>query len=171
MILPIKAALFGAISVALLLSAAPLSAQTSQHDRARHVVHTTAPKSARTKISRPKKHTGMASVYADKLRGKTTASGKPLDGEKLTAASRTLPLNSEAKVTNLKTGRSTTVTITDRGPYAKNRVIDLSPAAAREVGITPKAGVAPVDVQPTASPPAKRAPAPNAEKLAEKPAH
>jgi rare lipoprotein A len=65
-----------------------------------------------------------------------------------TAASKTLPLNSEAKVTNLKTGRSVDVTITDRGPYAKHRVIDLSPAAAKEVGIDKKEGVARVEVKP-----------------------
>ncbi len=69
---------------------------------------------------------------------------------KLTAASKTLPLHSKAKVTNLKTGRSVDVTINDRGPYAKHRVIDLSPAAAQQLGIDKTEGVAPVEVTPTA---------------------
>ena len=91
---------------------------------------------------------GVASVYSKKLTGKKTASGKRFKPSALTAASRKLPLNSKAKVTNLKTGRSTDVTITDRGPYKKGRVIDLSPAAADRIGLEHKEGVAPVEVKP-----------------------
>lgn len=69
------------------------------------------------------------------------------------AASKTLPLGTEAKVTNLETGKSTTVTIQDRGPYVKGRIVDLSPATADKIGITPKAGVAKVEVEPIAVPP------------------
>jgi rare lipoprotein A len=97
--------------------------------------------------------TGVASVYSHKFAGKKTASGKPFKPNRLTAASRKLPLNSKAKVTNLKTGQSTKVTITDRGPYKKGRVIDLSPKAAKEIGVTKKEGVAPVVVKPIAPPP------------------
>jgi rare lipoprotein A len=93
----------------------------------------------------------VASVYARQHQGKKTASGERFDEHKLTAASKTLPLNSKAKVTNLKTGRSVDVTITDRGPYAKHRVIDLSPAAAKQVGVDKKEGVAPVEVKPSAA--------------------
>ena len=54
----------------------------------------------------------------------------------LTAAHRTLPLGTKAEVTAVETGKSVQVTINDRGPYVKNRVIDLSKAAAKELGIT-----------------------------------
>jgi rare lipoprotein A len=91
---------------------------------------------------------GVASVYSKKLTGRKTASGKTFKPDALTAASRKLPLNSKAKVTNLKTGQSTDVTITDRGPYKKDRVIDLSPAAANRIGVEHKEGVAPVEVKP-----------------------
>jgi len=93
-------------------------------------------------------HVGVASVYSKKFSGKKTASGTTFKLDKLTAASRRLPLNSKAKVTNLKTGQSTEVTIDDRGPYVKNRVIDLSPAAADRIGLDQKEGVAPVEVKP-----------------------
>jgi rare lipoprotein A len=69
------------------------------------------------------------------------------------AASKTLPLGTQARVTNLETGRSATVTIEDRGPYAKGRIVDLSPATARKIGISPKEGVSKVEVAPTALPP------------------
>ena len=59
-----------------------------------------------------------------------------------------LPLGTIAKVTNLKTGRSAVVKIQDRGPFVKGRIVDLSPATARAVGLTAKEGVAPVEVTP-----------------------
>jgi rare lipoprotein A len=95
---------------------------------------------------------GIASVYSDKFKGRTTASGQTFKQDKLTAASRELPLDSKAKVTNLKTGRSTEVTITDRGPFKKGRTIDLSKTAARKIGVTKKNGIAPVVVKPLATP-------------------
>ncbi len=61
----------------------------------------------------------------------------------LTAAHRTLPFGSHVRVTNQRTGRSVTVRITDRGPFVRGRVIDLSPAAARAIGV---AGLAPVSL-------------------------
>ena len=69
------------------------------------------------------------------------------------AASKTLPLGTEARVTNLENGRSATVTIQDRGPYVKGRIVDLSPATADKIGITPQDGVAKVAVEPIALPP------------------
>jgi rare lipoprotein A len=95
---------------------------------------------------------GVASVYSDKLNGKKTASGKTFKQNHPTAASRDLPLNSKAKVTNLKTGRSTEVTITDRGPFKKGRTIDLSKSAAQQIGVDKKDGVAPVEVKPLPTP-------------------
>jgi rare lipoprotein A len=90
--------------------------------------------------------TGVASWYGDHWQGRTTASGKPFDERKLTAAHRTLPLNTRVRVTNLKTGLSVEVTITDRGPYADGRLIDLSKAAAKKLGMV-KEGLVPVRIQ------------------------
>lgn len=89
--------------------------------------------------------TGLASWYGDEWQGRPTASGKPFDNRKLTAAHRTLPLNTRVRVTNLESGRSVEVTITDRGPYADGRVIDLSKAAAKKLGMV-KAGLVPVRI-------------------------
>jgi rare lipoprotein A len=74
---------------------------------------------------------GFASVYNDR----NTASGEPMDSAALTAAHRTLPFGTKVTVTNRQNGRSTVVRINDRGPFVKGRVIDLSPAAARELHV------------------------------------
>lgn len=98
----------------------------------------------------PKPHqTGVASWYGDGWQGKITASGKPFDDNELTAAHRTLPLNTKVLVTNLKTGLSVEVTITDRGPYTNGRVIDLSKAAAKKLGMV-KGGLVPVRIESVA---------------------
>jgi rare lipoprotein A len=68
------------------------------------------------------------------------------------AASRTLPLGTVAKVTNLATGRSAIIKIEDRGPYIKGRIVDLSPSTAHKIGITKRLGVAKVVVAPLAVP-------------------
>ncbi len=94
------------------------------------------------------KRTGIASFYADKFAGREMADGSRMDPNSDNAASRTLPLGTTAKVTNLETGQSAEVTIQDRGPYVKGRIIDLSPATAREIGLNPKDGIATVAVQP-----------------------
>ena len=94
---------------------------------------------------------GGASYYADKFQGRTTASGEPHDQNALTAASKDLPLGSTATVTNLKNGKTVDVEITDRGPYAPGRVIDLSKRAATSIGIGAKQGVAPVRVEANAA--------------------
>lgn len=92
--------------------------------------------------------TGIASFYADMFFGRKMADGKPMDPHGDNAASRTLPLGTKALVTNLKTGESALVTIQDRGPYVKGRIIDLSPRTARLIGITPRMGLAEVEVAP-----------------------
>lgn len=88
---------------------------------------------------------GIASVYGirDGHAGKKTASGERMNPSALTAAHRTLPFGSHVRVTNQRNGRSVTVRITDRGPFVRGRVIDLSPAAANAIGV---AGLAPVTV-------------------------
>lgn len=94
---------------------------------------------------------GVASWYGFSEQGKPTASGKPFDARKLTAAHPTLPLDSKAKVTNLENGKSVEVTITDRGPAVAGRAIDLSKRAAEKLGMTKK-GLAPVKIQPLPPP-------------------
>jgi rare lipoprotein A len=78
---------------------------------------------------------GEASYYADSLHGNNTASGEPYDKDALTAAHRTLPFGTKVKVTYPKTGKSVEVVINDRGPHAKDRIIDVSAAAARSLGL------------------------------------
>jgi rare lipoprotein A len=68
------------------------------------------------------------------------------------AASRTLPLGTTAKVTNLETGKTAVVTIHDRGPYVAGRIVDLSPATARDIGLDRRTGVTRVEVAPIAIP-------------------
>lgn len=91
---------------------------------------------------------GKASIYSHKFTNKTMADGNKMDPHDDNAASKTLPLGTRAKVTNLETGQSTEVTIQDRGPYVKGRIVDLPPAKAEEIGLTPKKGVAKVEVAP-----------------------
>jgi len=89
---------------------------------------------------------GEASWYGGKFHGRTTASGEPFDMDQLTAAHRSLPFGSRVRVTNQATNDSVVVRINDRGPYAGNRVIDLSRAAARAVRLIGP-GVAPVRLE------------------------
>jgi len=89
---------------------------------------------------------GTASWYGPGFHGRETASGETFDQHALTAAHRTLPLGTEATVTNLETGQSVQVTINDRGPYVPGRQLDLSQAAAQQIGLTKK-GVAKVKIE------------------------
>ena len=99
-----------------------------------------------------KKQVGKASFYADKFTGRKMADGTRMDPRDDNAASKTLPLGTTARVTNLETGRSAVVTIQDRGPYVKGRIVDLSPATAREIGISREDGLAQVEVTPLSIP-------------------
>ena len=78
---------------------------------------------------------GIASWYGTKFHGRRTSSGESYDMYAMTAAHKTLPLPAYARVTNLRNGRSAVVKINDRGPFHENRVIDLSYAAAKKLGI------------------------------------
>jgi rare lipoprotein A len=80
------------------------------------------------------------------------ADGTKMNPHSDNAASKTLPLGTRAKVTNLETGQSAKVTIKDRGPYVKGRIVDLSPSTAQKIGITHDNGVAKVKVDPIAVP-------------------
>src|SRR5947209_10749005 len=86
---------------------------------------------------------GTASWYGRHWRGRKTASGMIFDERQLTAASLVLPLSTRARVTNVQNGRSVDVLVNDRGPYAGNRVMDLSERAATALGMT-KSGLAQV---------------------------
>jgi len=78
---------------------------------------------------------GGASWYGTKFHGQRTSSGEPYDMYAMTAAHRTLPIPSYARVTNLNNGKSVVVRINDRGPYAGGRIIDLSEEAARRAAV------------------------------------
>jgi len=116
-------------------------------------VHGAAPSFARThpahgRIDREERHahatggfegSGIASVYS----GGKTASGERMNPGAMTAAHRTLPFGTSVTVFNRGNGRSVVVRINDRGPFVRGRVIDLSPAAARAIGVS---GLAPVSL-------------------------
>ena len=89
---------------------------------------------------------GVASWYGREFHGRSTASGEPYDMNAFTAAHKTLPLPSYARVTNLRNGRSIVVRINDRGPFVHNRIIDLSFAAAQALDIATE-GTGIVDIQ------------------------
>ena len=94
---------------------------------------------------------GLASLYPHRFAGKRTASGARFDPNSDTAAHRTLPLGSVARVTNLANGRSALVTIRDRGPFHRGRIIDITPRTARELGMG-RSGTARVSVEPLRPP-------------------
>ncbi|MGH7854091.1 MAG: septal ring lytic transglycosylase RlpA family protein [Candidatus Binatia bacterium] len=91
--------------------------------------------------------TGMASWYGPGFHGKATASGEIYNQNDFTAAHQTLPLGTRVRVTNLENGSATEVLINDRGPFAKNRIIDLSHSAAQQISmIGPGTALVRVDV-------------------------
>ena len=94
--------------------------------------------------------TGVASFYADKFEGRTTANGEIYYHAKKTAAHRTLPFGSVVKVTNLESHKIVVVRINDRGPFVDDRIIDLSKSAAQDLNFVSK-GLAKVRVELIAS--------------------
>lgn len=95
--------------------------------------------------SSSKTQVGKVSWYSTD-NGLATASGIPLDDNKLTAAHKTLPMGTRVMVTNTSNNKKCKVTITDRGPYISGRIIDVTPAAAFELGIL-SSGVAPCKIE------------------------
>ena len=95
----------------------------------------TTPGSDRSSAPVQPAHIGEASWYGPGFQGKKTASGEIFDDSKLTAAHKTIPLGSKAKVTNLTNGKSVEVKINDRGPFIDGRMVDLSQAAAKALGM------------------------------------
>jgi len=133
------------VALALAQGCALTSGPPSSPDESTEIIPPQYPVSPQTKASdapevtpaaKPKPiAVGRASWYGPAFTGKKTASGEIFDDDKFTAAHRTLPLGSAVKVTNLSNGKSVKVAINDRGPYAGNRIIDLSRAAARAIGM------------------------------------
>ena len=89
---------------------------------------------------------GRASYYASRFHGRLTASGEIYDKTAMTAAHPSLPFDTQLCVTNLSNGRDITVRVNDRGPFVDRRIIDLSLAAAKELGMV-RAGIARVKVE------------------------
>jgi rare lipoprotein A len=104
------------------------------------------PMAASAKYSTGDTLTGVASYYAKRLHGSKTASGQRYDQTAYTAAHKRLPFGTRVRVTQKKTGKTVVVTINDRGPYVKGRVIDLSRRAAQDLGML-KRGSAEVEIQ------------------------
>lgn len=100
----------------------------------------------RPKEDRTYQSVGVASWYGEYFHGRKTANGEWYDMERLSAAHPTLPLPTYARVTNLENGRSVVVRVNDRGPFARDREIDMSFAAAKELGFV-RAGTAKVHVK------------------------
>jgi rare lipoprotein A len=99
-----------------------------------------------------RKRFGKASFYARMFAGRKMADGNRMRPTGNNAASLTLPLGSTAQVTNLETGKTAVVTIQDRGPYVDGRIVDLSPATAKQIGLDRHTGVTEVEVAPITVP-------------------
>lgn len=127
--------------------AAAGSAAAPAADRWYSAPSTTPPSDAEAQPApEPREQEGMASWYGPRFHGRRTASGERYNMHALTAAHPRLPLGSYARVTMVKTGKSVVVRITDRGPYVKHRIIDVSKAAAAKLGLLHR-GVGEVVVQ------------------------
>lgn len=135
------------IALAFVLAAAPAFAQERTPAQVvEEVFLALMPARAVRPYQEPAIHQrGIASVYTQKeTRGRRTASGARLSDGALTAAHRTLRFGQLIKVTNTRNGRSIVVKVTDRGPFMKGRVIDLTPAGAAALGFS---GLAPVTLE------------------------
>ena len=102
--------------------------------------------SARQPAPAERGEVGLASFYGRRFHGRRTASGERYDVRALTCAHPTAPFGTRLRVTDLETGRTVVVRVTDRGPYGPGRIIDLSLAAARQLGIV-RRGLARVRVE------------------------
>ena len=99
---------------------------------------TASPSPAKNSTDKKHEMVGQASWYGPGFHGKTTANGEKFNQNAMTAAHKTLPFNTNVKITDLETGKSVVVRINDRGPYAKGRIIDLSKRAAEKLGMKEK---------------------------------
>lgn len=126
--------------MALFIGVNPAVHAKSSHSKVTH-----------SKKSKKKPQRGMASWYGANHQGKRTANGEKFNMNALTAAHRTLPMGSMVKVKSLTTGKTVTVRINDRGPFAKGRIIDVSKAAAQKLGFMSR-GTDRVEISVVSSP-------------------
>ena len=140
---------FGMLVTAALLLCANAKAAAPDADSTASRREAVVPKPNLDRTGKVRK--GKASYYGRQFYRKKMANGKHLNPDKHVAASKTLPLGTVAKVTNLNNGKSDVVTIEDRGPYVKGRIVDVSPKAAEKIDLK-KDGVAPVEVKPLVVP-------------------
>ena len=131
-------------SVALVWSPAP-GVVVAAADSAALVALATAPAPAAERRGRVIA-TGRASYYGERFRGRRTASGQRFNPDALTAAHRRLPFGTRLRVTNVRNGRSVVVRVNDRGPFHGDRILDLSKAAARRIGMV-RSGTARVRIE------------------------
>jgi len=102
-----------------------------------------------TRVAKPQR--GRASFYANRFHGRRMANGQRFDRNSNMAASRSLPLGSTARVRNLENGRTAVVSIQDRGPFTRGRVVDVRPQVAKELGMRQQ-GTAMVEIVPLTMP-------------------
>lgn len=141
----------GASVLSMKVSAAP--ADATEASTASAPMDNPAKAPTKTPLDRSgHKRIGKASFYASRYSNRIMSDGTRMRPDSNNAASLTLPLGTTARVTNLATGRSALVTIQDRGPYIRGRIIDLSPATAQRIGLERKQGVARVEVVPLTVP-------------------
>lgn len=144
---------FGATQGAQKRVSAPLEPKAAKAHGKHQAHHRGTPRAAgkHPADNSGKTQTGKASFYSHRLAGNKMASGARMEPNSNSAASKTLPLGTRARVTNLRNGKSAVVVIKDRGPHVKGRIIDLSPATANMLGAG-KQGVVPVKVTPIDAP-------------------
>jgi rare lipoprotein A len=121
----------------------PAMARERQRD------HVSKPSIHVSQALRPQR--GRASFYANRFHGRRMANGRRFDRNSNAAASRSLPLGTQAHIRNLENGRTTLVTIQDRGPALRNRVLDVSPSTATQLGMREQ-GTAMVEITPLSRP-------------------
>ncbi|PQV53961.1 septal ring lytic transglycosylase RlpA family protein [Paraburkholderia sp. BL21I4N1] len=143
LLLPLLA-LFDGLSTALAQQQQQASTVDTTH--ANHKAANNAPLDRSGKARK-----GTASYYGKKFYSKKMADGTRMNPQSNVAASKTLPIGTQAKITNLDTGASAVVVIKDRGPYVKDRIVDVSPKTADKLGLKEN-GTAPVEVKPVEVP-------------------
>jgi len=136
----IKAATVTAVLGCALATSAEMTPSLARGHSAADLKHVSEAFAQGTKADLRSALSGVASVYHDRM----TANGEHMNPDAMTAAHKTLPFGSMVTVVNHRNGRSATVRINDRGPYVRGRVIDLSPGAARVLGVD---GLAPVSLK------------------------
>ena len=133
-------------SVILLFVSCVVSPRYTSSSGKSNTLKTKQYKNSKTSINNKKVLKGISSWYGPNFHGKLTANGEVYDMYGVTAAHKTLPLNTVARVTNLDNGKSIILRINDRGPYVGNRILDCSMGAAKKLGFY-TAGTAMVKIE------------------------